>query len=145
MGGRLHASLAAANVNPLAIDQILLTHAHPDHIGGLVGALPSAPQFPNAEIVMHDAEFAFWTDDANLDQAPDPVKPFFHAARAVFEAYGARRRTVSAGQVAPGIEIEHLPGHTPGIAAIGSMAAVRPCSSGVTSFIIRISRCPGPK
>jgi glyoxylase-like metal-dependent hydrolase (beta-lactamase superfamily II) len=113
-GGRLHASLAAANVNPLAIDQILLTHAHPDHIGGLVGALPSAPQFPNAEIVMHDAEFSFWTDDANLNQAPDPVKPFFHVARAVFEAYGARRRTVSAGQVAPGIVIEHLPGHTPG-------------------------------
>ena len=113
-GGRLHASLAAANVNPLAIDQILLTHAHPDHIGGLVGALPSAPLFPNAEIVMHDAEFAFWSDDANLSQAPDAMKPFFQAARSVFEAYAARRRTVSAGQVAPGIVIEHLPGHTPG-------------------------------
>ncbi|WP_426410768.1 MBL fold metallo-hydrolase [Bradyrhizobium ganzhouense] len=113
-GGRLHASLAAANVNPLAIDQILLTHAHPDHIGGLVGALPSAPLFPNAEIVMHDAEFAFWSDDANLTQAPEAMTPFFHAARSVFEAYAARRRTVSAGQVAPGIVIEHLPGHTPG-------------------------------
>ncbi|HEV2152817.1 MBL fold metallo-hydrolase [Bradyrhizobium sp.] len=113
-GGRLHASLAAANVNPLAIDQILLTHAHPDHIGGLVGALPSAPQFPNAEIVMHEAEFAFWSDDANLSRAPDAMKPFFQAARAVFAAYAARRRTVSAGQVAPGIVIEHLPGHTPG-------------------------------
>ena len=113
-GGRLHASLAAANVNPLAIDQILLTHAHPDHIGGLVGALPSAPRFPNAEIVMQEAEFAFWSDDANFNQAPDAMKPFFHLARAVFEAYGARRRTISAGQVAPGIVIEHLPGHTPG-------------------------------
>ena len=113
-GGRLHASLAAANVNPLAIDQILLTHAHPDHIGGLVGILPSAPHFPNAELVMHDAEFAFWTDEANVNQAPDAMKPFFQAARAVFEAYGARRRTVSAGHVAPGIVIDHLPGHTPG-------------------------------
>jgi glyoxylase-like metal-dependent hydrolase (beta-lactamase superfamily II) len=63
---------------------------------------------------MHNAEFAFWTDDANLNQAPDAMKPFFQAARAVFEAYGARRRTASAGQVAPGIVIEHLPGHTPG-------------------------------
>lgn len=108
-GGRLHASLAAANVNPLMIDQVLLTHAHPDHIGGLVGALPSAPLFPNAELVMHDAEFVFWTDDAILNQAPDAMKPFFQAARVVFEAYGARRRTVSEGQVAPGISIEHFP------------------------------------
>lgn len=113
-GGRLSASLAAANVNLLAIDQILLTHAHPDHIGGLVGVLPSAPLFPNAEIVMHEAEFAFWSDDTNLNQSPDAMKPFFQAARAVFAAYGARRRTVSAGQVAPGIVIEHFPGHTPG-------------------------------
>lgn len=113
-GGRLHTSLAAANVDSLAIDQILLTHAHPDHIGGLVGALPSAPLFPNAELVMHDAEFAFWTDDANLNRAPDMMKPFFQVARAVFEAYGVRCRTVGAGQVAPDIVIEHLPGHTPG-------------------------------
>ncbi|QAU43913.1 MBL fold metallo-hydrolase [Bradyrhizobium guangzhouense] len=113
-GGRLHGALAAANVNPLAIDQILLTHAHPDHIGGLVGVLPSAPLFPNAELVMHEAEFAFWSDDANLNRSPDAMKPFFQAARAVFKAYGVRRRTVSAGQVAPGIVIEHLPGHTPG-------------------------------
>jgi glyoxylase-like metal-dependent hydrolase (beta-lactamase superfamily II) len=113
-GGRLHASLAAAKVHPLAIDQILLTHAHPDHIGGLVGALPSAPLFPNAELVMHEAEFGFWTDNAILNDAPDMMKPFFQAARAVFEAYGARRRTVSAGDVAPGIVIEHFPGHTPG-------------------------------
>ncbi|RXH19604.1 MBL fold metallo-hydrolase [Bradyrhizobium guangzhouense] len=113
-GGRLLGALAAANVNPLAIDQILLTHAHPDHIGGLVGVLPSAPLFPNAELVMHEAEFAFWDDDANLNRSPDAMKPFFQAARAVFKAYGVRRRTVSAGQVAPGIVIEHLPGHTPG-------------------------------
>ncbi|MBW7973356.1 MBL fold metallo-hydrolase [Bradyrhizobium sp. BR 10289] len=115
-GGRLHASLTAANVDARAIDRILLTHAHPDHIGGLVGAL-SSPQFPNAELVMHEAEFAFWSDDANLSRAPDAMKPFFQGARSAFEAYAARRRTISAGEVAPGIVIEHLPGHTPGHSA----------------------------
>jgi glyoxylase-like metal-dependent hydrolase (beta-lactamase superfamily II) len=113
-GGRLHAALAAANVDPRQVDQICLTHAHPDHIGGLVGATPSAPLFPNAELVLHEEEFKFWSDDGNLSRAPDPVQPFFHAARSVYSAYATRRQPIASGDVAPGISIVHLPGHTPG-------------------------------
>ncbi|MCJ9728673.1 MBL fold metallo-hydrolase [Bradyrhizobium sp. PRIMUS42] len=75
--GRLHTALAAANVDPRQINQISLTHAHPDHIGGLVSATPSAPLFPNAELVLHEKEFKFWSDDGNLSRAPDAVQPFF--------------------------------------------------------------------
>jgi glyoxylase-like metal-dependent hydrolase (beta-lactamase superfamily II) len=113
-GGRLHNALAASNVDPCQVDHILLTHAHPDHIGGLVGAGPSAALFPNAELVLHEEEFKFWSDEGNLSRAPDYVKPFFHAARSAFSAYEARRRTVVRGEAVPGVFLMPLPGHTPG-------------------------------
>lgn len=41
VGGRLPYALSAANIDASAIDTILLTHAHPDHIAGLTMQRPS--------------------------------------------------------------------------------------------------------
>ncbi|AYQ43709.1 MULTISPECIES: MBL fold metallo-hydrolase [Burkholderia cepacia complex] len=112
-GGQLNANLVLAGIEPAAIDTILLTHAHPDHVGGLVNGVGQAA-FPNAELVVHRREVRFWQDDANLSRASERARGNFFKARQVFDAYGDSLRLFDAGQVLPGISALPLPGHTDG-------------------------------
>jgi glyoxylase-like metal-dependent hydrolase (beta-lactamase superfamily II) len=108
--GKLAAALAGIGVEPADIGTVLLTHLHGDHIGGLVDAEGRA-MFPNANIVLHEAEAAFWlasTPGAGADpQSAD-------LARRALAPYRDRMRLIAAGDVMPGIGAVFLPGHTPG-------------------------------
>jgi glyoxylase-like metal-dependent hydrolase (beta-lactamase superfamily II) len=98
---RLH----SLGVAPDEIGTILLTHAHLDHVGGLIDQAGRAA-FPNAELVLHEAETAFWLADDTAENA---------AVRAALGPYRKRLRTVRDGEQAlPGVVARHLPGHTPG-------------------------------
>jgi glyoxylase-like metal-dependent hydrolase (beta-lactamase superfamily II) len=111
--GRLAGNLAAIGVAPAAIDTVLLTHLHPDHVGGLVDANGVA-LLPNAELIVHEAEPQYWRDDAVLAAATGDVPDFIRLARSVLEAYRGRVRLVTEDEVLPGIRAIPLPGHTPG-------------------------------
>jgi len=112
--GRLAGNLAAVGVRPEDIDTILVTHLHPDHVGGLVDGAGQAV-FPKAEFIVHDADAKYWSDDAVLAQAPEgPEKQFVLLSRATLAAYRDRIRTITGGEPIGGVAAVPAPGHTPG-------------------------------
>jgi glyoxylase-like metal-dependent hydrolase (beta-lactamase superfamily II) len=100
---KLIASLRAAGIDPTQITDILISHAHGDHVGGLAGA-DGRLAFPNAVIRISEPEWEYMktgaakAGEAALLAAVTPkVQPF---------APGA--------QVTPSIKAVPLAGHTPG-------------------------------
>ena len=114
--GRLFENLAAAGIAPDSVDTVLLTHMHPDHSNALADGEGHA-RFPAATLVMHAAELAYWTDDAQVAVAAQTGRgvPYFAAARAQMAPYRDRIRTFGGEEaVFPGVTAMPLPGHTPG-------------------------------
>lgn len=112
--GRLPESLALAGVEPAQVDEVLITHLHPDHFGGALNPDGSA-FFPQATIRLAQADHDFWTSDAMAAKAPKEVQPFFALAKKVLGAYGERVKPfVPDIEIVPGIRAVAAVGHTPG-------------------------------
>jgi glyoxylase-like metal-dependent hydrolase (beta-lactamase superfamily II) len=113
--GHLLRNLAIAGIDPASIDTVLLTHMHPDHSAGLTDMTTGRPNYPNAELVVHENEPRHWTDDAAMARGTDRQKRlFFQQAREQMAPYVGRMRTFRQGEVAPGITAIPAHGHTPG-------------------------------
>jgi glyoxylase-like metal-dependent hydrolase (beta-lactamase superfamily II) len=112
--GDLAANLRAAGIAPKAIDIILISHFHPDHING-IKTKDGERVFPNAEIKVPAPEWKFWMDDANLRAASGPIRRYFLNARRIFRDIAHDvTRFEPGGEVAPGINSFAAYGHTPG-------------------------------
>ena len=112
--GKLMDALDAAGVTPDEVTHVLFTHAHPDHLWGVLDDFDD-PVFTNASYMIGQAEWEYWTDPATVDT--------IGAARASFAVGAARRLAeiedsvafIKDGQeVLPGILAHDTPGHTPG-------------------------------
>jgi len=108
-------NLAAAGVAPEDIDTVLCTHIHVDHVGWYTRLADGewVPTCPNATYLFVRPEWEHWDALAREtglprtgDYVADSVRPVVEAGQAEFVEYGH--------QVAPGVTLEHLPGHTPG-------------------------------
>jgi glyoxylase-like metal-dependent hydrolase (beta-lactamase superfamily II) len=112
--GFMMANLTAAGVEPAAIDTILISHFHPDHIDGLK-TKDGETVFKNAAILVPEPEWSYWMDDAEMNKAPDRIKVYFRNARRIFGDIGKEVRRFKPGaEVAPGITSIAAFGHTPG-------------------------------
>jgi glyoxylase-like metal-dependent hydrolase (beta-lactamase superfamily II) len=113
--GNLLTNLKAAGYRPEQIDEVYLTHMHPDHAGGLMAEGKLA--FPNALLRGNRREAEFWLNQANLEKSPAAMKDFFkHAMASVNPYIAAGKFKPFAGdtQLVPGIAVIAAPGHTPG-------------------------------
>jgi glyoxylase-like metal-dependent hydrolase (beta-lactamase superfamily II) len=110
--GKLPDNLRAAGVPPESVTHIVMTHLHPDHANGLVDDA-GAPHYPNAEIVVHETEAAFWMQpDAASDS--DKVKGNRARTKINLKPYLDRMRRVRDGEEFAGFTPVLAPGHTPG-------------------------------
>jgi glyoxylase-like metal-dependent hydrolase (beta-lactamase superfamily II) len=111
--GRLAKSLEEAGVTPEAIDVIVLTHCHIDHVGGLDAA--ATKQFPNAEVVLSETELDLWNSPDAASKVPEWAAPGVPHLQEVFASLGDRMRPIRAGaDIVTGVVSLDTSGHTQG-------------------------------
>lgn len=112
--GALPDSLDALGLSPEDITHVVFTHAHPDHLWGVLDDFDD-PVFSEAQLMIGQAEWDYWTD-------PDTVNTI-REARASFAVGAARRLDAVKDQMSffkggdeilPGVMAHSTPGHTPG-------------------------------
>src|ERR1700724_1565429 len=124
--GAFAENMAAAGFDPNAVDMVVISHFHTDHVNGLLSA-DGTPAFPNAEVLVPATEGKFWMDDGEMSRAPaGRMQGLFKNNRAVFDA-GLKRKVTPyewGKEVVPGLlaveTIGHTPGHTSYVLSSGS-------------------------
>ena len=113
--GGLVENLKAAGYQPDQVDEIYVTHLHPDHVGGLMDGDKIA--FPNAIVRADQRDADFWLSQANADKAPQEVKDFFKGAMASLNPYiaaGKFKPFDGDTELMPGVRAIAARGHTAG-------------------------------
>jgi len=114
--GLLASNMLAAGFDPKAIDTVVISHFHGDHVNGLLDA-SGALAFPNAEVLVPAVEWKFWMDDGEMSRASgERMTGLFKNNRRIFEA-GLNKKVTPYDwdkDVLPGLLAMGTPGHTPG-------------------------------
>ena len=114
VAGFLPEALKETGITPNEIDKLVISHLHPDHICGSWDG-EGLPIFQNAEVVIAETEYNFWTNENNFLSGEEPLASWLPIAQNFLRIYGDRISTASpSGDIASGISFHALPGHTPG-------------------------------
>lgn len=116
--GKLVENMTLAQIAPADIDTIIISHAHPDHVGGLTDPM-GVSLFPNARYYVPNAEWQFWMNPrVSLPKVrlPDEAKQGFIAVakKQLTAIQGRVTRFEVNREIIPGIAAIPAPGHTPG-------------------------------
>jgi glyoxylase-like metal-dependent hydrolase (beta-lactamase superfamily II) len=113
--GQFQTNLKAAGIDRNAVDMVVISHFHTDHINGLLTA-DNKPAFANAEILVPAPEWKYFMDDGEMSRASaGRMQDVFKNARRVFDALGRKVTPYEMGkEVAPGIQAVATHGHSAG-------------------------------
>jgi glyoxylase-like metal-dependent hydrolase (beta-lactamase superfamily II) len=119
--GNLLANLQEEGIEGADIDTVILTHGHPDHIGGILNA-EGKPAFPNAHYFMTKEEWEFWESEPDLKQlkVDEHIKQIIlTSAHRILPTIKNRLSLIEGEiEILPGISAVSAPGHTPGHMAL---------------------------
>lgn len=113
--GRLIPDLSAKGLLD-GIDMVVLTHLHPDHAGGLFSEDKTC-FFPNSEIVVHQKEWDYWLQEYKMGTS----RVFDYTVREQLQPLDTQQLVLTGKkqhEIAPGLNLIHIPGHTPGQLAV---------------------------
>jgi glyoxylase-like metal-dependent hydrolase (beta-lactamase superfamily II) len=116
--GSLLQSLKLAGITPEQIDGILLTHFHADHIYGMMVGKTDERVFPNAQMIMSEQEFNYWTQADIFKEQPQRRHAYIKRIHSFFPKWKNMCTMVSGEkEVIPGVRIIPAFGHSPGHSA----------------------------
>ena len=119
--GKLVPNLQAQKIRAVDIDTVIITHGHPDHIGGNTDA-EGKPAFPKARYVMWKDEWEFWMSNPHLRElevGEDIKQLMLSLARKNIPPIQGQLYLVDREmEILPGIQVIAAPGHTPGHMAL---------------------------
>ncbi len=113
--GRMRQSFDAAGLSTNDVDVVVITHAHPDHVGGLTEPDDGArvPVFARARHLIARAEWNFWMEGRPAgpsEEMVDDIRPHLQTVRDA----GLLELVEGTREVGEGIQLFPTPGHTPG-------------------------------
>jgi len=113
--GKLMANLEASGYAPGQVDEIYITHMHPDHVGGL--ATDGKMNFPNAIVRADKRDADYWLSAETLAKADEGSKGFIQGAQSMLGPYvqaGKFKPFDGDTELVPGVRAHAAYGHTPG-------------------------------
>ena len=112
--GKLADNMKAAGLDPATVSTVVISHFHPDHISGLWVKETNAQVFPNAEILMPEVEYKFWTDPELVEKLPEAARGNVKRIQSTFPTWKNIKQYSDGAELVPGVRAIATPGHTIG-------------------------------